>query len=107
MTKRKQPKQPESRRLKYNGGDTLPNITGIPARDIEHKELIEVSERWNMPIDAFIEMLCTKERGRQTRDGRPLYSLADPYICTQCKTEFVVWDDLHAHALTHIEKEGQ
>ena len=95
----------EPRRLTYNGGESGPNINGIPARDLEHHELLHLSECWDMPTDAFIEMLCSDTRGRRITAGKPLYSLAEPYICPEENEVFEEWEAFHDHALTHTEKE--
>ncbi len=104
MSKRKaKPTPPEgARRLKFNGENGKPYITGIPARDLEHHELIELSLQHDMSVDDFTAMLCTKIPGRQTTAGKPLYSPNKPHVCPECGKEFTVWEKLHDHALKHV-----
>lgn len=100
------PEGGEIHRLKFNGKDGYPFIIGIPARDLEHQELLELSMARYLPLDDFITLLCAATPGRQLKGGTPLYSPAKPHICPECKQEFDVWGDLHNHALTHVNQES-
>lgn len=105
MSKRKRAEPPpeQTRRLKFNGDNGYPFIIGIPARDLEERELIELSLVKGMTVDNFTAMLCTPVPGRQIADGKPLYSPNKPYLCPECGAEFTVWDDMHEHALEHVQ----
>jgi hypothetical protein len=111
MSKRKAKEAPakeDVRRLRFNGENGSPFIPGIPARDLEHQDLIELSLSRGCAIDALVTLLCSDTPGRRIRAGKPLYSVNKPHICPQCEEEFVLWDKFHKHALTHVnENESQ
>ena len=56
--------------LKYQGENGYPFINGIPARDLEHTELINLAEKFNMGFDEFVGLLCS----------RGLYSMVNQFV---------------------------
>lgn len=94
MAKKKPKKKPDMPRLQYLGKDGNPYITGIPARDLDTIDLVNLCVERGQTMPELIEMLTNPPNNRE-----PLYALNSRYSCETCQLEFKTWNGMHEHIL--------
>jgi hypothetical protein len=109
MSRKKQPTKPEDvRRLKYNGGPNgYPHIIGVPSRDLNFYDLVNLADRMECETEDVVALLTDAAPGRKTPDGRPLYQPDKPWSCAVCGEKFQDWHEYNKHEIeSHVEVES-